>query len=134
MRPYKRLRCVASDTGAVKDFAIYTVPEENTQQVEHMTIYFFLLASSSSRCKEEIRQQLQLGKIAVENYLGCTQLALTFVPSTEFGVTECLSSFEAALLLGDFAWCLSGECRWKRQVDAGCGGLEIITLCEFEQW
>jgi len=120
----------------VKIFAIYTVPEgteENTQQAEYTTIYFFLLASSSSRCKEKNRQKLRLGKIAVENYLGCTQLALTFVPSTEFGVAEGLSGVEAALLLGDFSWCLGGERKWKTQADAGCGSLEIIALCGFEQ-
>lgn len=74
-----------------------------------------------------------MGKIAVEDYLGCTQLALTFVSSTEFGVAEGLSGFEAALLLGDFAWCLGGERRWKAHVDAGCGSFEIVTLCGFER-
>ena len=43
------------------------------------------------------------------NYLGGAQLALAFVPSTELGVAEGLSGFEATLLLGDFAWCLDGE-------------------------
>ena len=60
-----------------------------------------------------IRQQLRLEKVLVGNYLGSTQLALTFMPSTEFGVAEGLSSFEAALLLGDFAWCLGDIRRWK---------------------
>ena len=67
------------------------------------------------------------------NYLGGAQLALTFVPSTEFGVAEGLSGLEAALLLGDFAWCLNSERRWKGQVDTSGGNLEVITLCGFEQ-
>lgn len=53
-RPCKRLLCVADNNGAVKGFVICTVPgrtEENTQQVEYTMIHFFLLASSSSRCK-----------------------------------------------------------------------------------
>jgi hypothetical protein len=71
---------------------------------------------------KRFRQQPRLGRIT-ENYLGCTQPALTFVPSTEFGVAEGLSSFEAALLFGDFAWCLGDGRRWKGQVDAGVGAL-----------
>ena len=62
------------------------------------------------------------------NYLGGTQPALTFVPGTELGVAEGLSSLEAALLLGDFAWCLGGSRGWKSQVDAGCGSVEVIAL------
>jgi hypothetical protein len=123
-------------TGAAEDFAIHTKPErteENTQQAEYTMIYFFLLASSSSRCKEKVRQQLQLGKIAIGDYLGGTQLALAFVPSTELGVAEGLGSIEAALLLGDFAWRLGDEWRWKGQVDAGGSSVEVITLCRFEQ-
>ena len=65
--------------------------------------------------------------------LGGTQPALTFVPGTELGVAEGLSSLEAALLLGDFAWCLGDERRWKSQVDAGGGSLEVVTLCGFKQ-
>jgi hypothetical protein len=43
-------------TGAAENFAIYREPErteENTRQAEYTMIYFFLLASSSSRCKEK---------------------------------------------------------------------------------
>lgn len=67
------------------------------------------------------------------NYLGGAQLALTFVPSTELGVAEGLSSLEVALLFGDFAWSLGDEGRWKSQVDTGGGSFEVITLCGFEQ-
>ena len=55
-RPYKRFPRVAGNTGAVKFFAIYAVPEgteENTQQAECMTGYFISLASSSSCCREK---------------------------------------------------------------------------------
>jgi len=62
------------------------------------------------------------------DYLGGPQPALTFVPSAELCVAEGFSSFEAALLLGDFAWCLGGRRRWKSQVDAGCSGVEILAL------
>ena len=58
---------------------------------------------------------------------------MAFVPGTEFGVAEGLGSIEAALLLGDFAWCLGDERRWKGQVDAGGSSVEVITLCGLEQ-
>jgi hypothetical protein len=107
--------------------------KENKENTQYTRSYFFLLASSSSRYKGKIRQQLQLGKIDVGSYLGSTQLALTFVPSTELGVAKGPSSVEVALLLGDFAWCLDGERRWKGHVDAGGGGIEVITLYRFKQ-
>ena len=67
------------------------------------------------------------------NYLGGAQPALAFMPRTELGVAEGFSSFEAAFLLSDFAWSLGDGHRWESQVDAGSGGLEVITLCGFER-
>lgn len=74
-----------------------------------------------------------IGNIVGGTHLSSTQLALAFVPGTELGVTEGLSSFETALLLRDFAWRLYGERRGKGRADAGGGGLEVITLYEFER-
>ena len=58
---------------------------------------------------------------------------MAFVPGTELGVAEGLSSLETVLLLRDFAWRLCGERRGKGRVDAGGGGLEVITLDRFER-
>jgi len=55
------------------------------------------------------------------------------MPSMELGVAEGLSSVEATLLLGNFAWRLGGERGWKAQVDTGGGSVEVITLCGFER-
>lgn len=67
------------------------------------------------------------------NYLGGAQPALAFMSRMELRVTEGFSSFEATLLLGDFTWCLGGSGRWKSQVDAGCGSIEVVALWVFER-
>ena len=51
------------------------------------------------------------------------------MPGTELSITEGLGGLKVVLLLGDFAWCLRDEWRWKAQVNAGGGGLEVVTLC-----
>ena len=94
--------------------------------------YFFLLASSSSRYERKNISNNDPFVSSWIHYLGCTQLALTFVPSVEFGIAEGFSSLKAALLLGDLTWSLGRECGWEGQVDTGCRSLEVITLWGFE--